>query len=121
MKYLLFSIGLSSIITLTSAQNLYQLKGTVKDENQEALVGVSVIIINDSLNFFGAATDLDGNYTIHSIPDSIAIIKVSYIGYSEIMDTVPLPKNAWITMDYIMRISTKPTISIEVTPATDCF
>ena len=51
--------------------------GNVKDASGEPLIGVSVMIKGTST---GAVTDLDGNYSIPSVPSS-AQLTFSYVGY----------------------------------------
>ena len=62
---------------LTIAQNT-QVSGTVTDETDEALIGVSVQIKGTAA---GTVTDADGNYTIN-VPNSNAVLVFSYLGYT---------------------------------------
>lgn len=65
------------------AQNSYS--GTVVDAgNNEPLIGATVMPIGGGQ---GAATDLDGNFTI-TVPANVHSVKVTYVGYKE--QTVPL-------------------------------
>jgi len=58
------------------------ISGTVKDATTgEPLFGANVIITGTS---FGSATDIDGRYTIKSIPSGSYLIRASYIGYKEL-------------------------------------
>ena len=67
------------LIPLTAnAQGAYRtINGTVVDENQEPLTGVSVKILGQNT---GMATDLDGNYTI-KVPSSAKQLVFTYVGY----------------------------------------
>jgi len=67
-----------SLVTTVSvnAQNK-SVTGTVVDAAGEAVIGASVII-DGTTN--GAATDIDGNFTLSNVPEK-AKVKVSYIGY----------------------------------------
>jgi hypothetical protein len=56
------------------------ISGTVKDENGEPLVGATILAKGTSI---GAATDLDGSYTL-SVPDNTTTLVVSFIGYENI-------------------------------------
>lgn len=59
--------------------------GTVLDAaNNEPLIGATVLPIGGGQ---GAATDIDGNFTIN-VPANVKSIKVSYVGYQE--KTLPL-------------------------------
>ena len=54
-------------------------KGTVKDDLGEVLVGATVLEVNNSAN--GTITDIDGKFSI-KLKSPKAKIKVSYIGYA---------------------------------------
>lgn len=77
-KVSLFFIGL---IGCVSAQTI-SLKGIVKNENGEELIGANVSTF-DALH--GTATDLEGSFQL-SIPNTYKTFRVSYIGYAD--DTV---------------------------------
>lgn len=61
-------------------QNIYaqqkEVKGTVTDQNGEALIGVSVILKGAST---GTVTDFDGKYTL-SVPNNATTLVFSYLG-----------------------------------------
>lgn len=67
------------ITTMTTinviAQNL-NVKGVVVDENNEAVIGASVMVSGSSI---GTKTDLEGNFTLNGIKQG-AKLNVSYIG-----------------------------------------
>jgi Ca-activated chloride channel family protein len=50
--------------------------GTITDENNESVIGCSVILKGKTI---GAITDIDGNFTLQVDPGDILV--VSYIGY----------------------------------------
>lgn len=52
-------------------------KGNVKDETGEAIIGASVLV-KGTTN--GAITDMDGNFTLTHVP-AASLIEVSYVGY----------------------------------------
>jgi TonB-linked SusC/RagA family outer membrane protein len=54
--------------------------GTVVDENDEPVVGASVIGKGTSV---GSATDIDGNFSF-SVPAGVSVLTVSYIGYTPV-------------------------------------
>lgn len=66
---LFFSIALM-------AQNL-TVKGIVKDQTGEAIIGASVLVKGTTL---GTITDFDGNFTLMDVPES-SLIEVSFVGY----------------------------------------
>ncbi len=65
------------------------IRGTVVDENQQPLIGVSVMAVGSTA---GVATDLDGNYLL-KVPTTVKQITFSYIGYET--------KTVTITSDHI--------------------
>lgn len=60
------------------AQVSGKLTGVVKDENNQPLIAANVLVEGTNL---GAATDLDGRYTILNIRAGTYTIKFRYIGY----------------------------------------
>ena len=60
-------------------QGSITVKGQVTDQQNEPLIGVTVMI--DGQTTGGAVTDFDGNYTIKV--SSNAALKFSYIGYQD--------------------------------------
>ena len=66
-----------------SATSMAQVKGTVIDENGEAVIGATVNVKNDAKN--ATITDFDGNFTVNVNPGQTIVI--SYIGY-EIQEVI---------------------------------
>lgn len=60
------------------AQNTKTITGVVTDENNEPLIGVTVMPLGAQ---GGAVTDFDGKYSI-TIPQSVKQIQFSYVGYT---------------------------------------
>jgi outer membrane receptor protein involved in Fe transport len=55
--------------------------GRISDaDNNDPLIGANVIIVSTAM---GAATDVNGSYTITNIPVGAVTLKVTYIGYEE--------------------------------------
>jgi len=79
-------IFISAILSTVSvfAQN-GTLTGTVIDkEDKSSLIGVNILIRGTS---FGAATDIDGNYTINNIRPGEYSIEFRYVGYERLLLT----------------------------------
>ncbi len=71
-------------------------KGTITDRTDgEAVVGASVMLENTT---FGAATDLDGNYTIQNVPAGTYTMRVSSVGYSPYSRSVTVAAGQTITI-----------------------
>ena len=67
------------LATLTWAQGTITVSGQVTDQQNEPLIGVTVLI--DGQQAGGTVTDFDGNYTIKA--PAKAMLKFSYIGYAD--------------------------------------
>ena len=73
---LLFTLNVSAQITQT-------IRGTISDAiSQRPLPGASVVLL-DTTNFKGAATDLNGDFRIDDVPIGKVSLKVSFIGYED--------------------------------------
>lgn len=83
----LFAIGFAN------AQS-YTLQGKVVDENQEALLGATVMVkeINK-----GTSTDLDGKFSI-TLQEGNYTLKVSYVGFKTLEKTISLKGDQNITL-----------------------
>ena len=71
----------SNIVKNESVQSILQgrtIKGQIIDENNEPLIGVSVIIKGAST--IGTITDFDGNYALE-VPAGKNVLEISYIRY----------------------------------------
>jgi len=76
----LFLTALFAMLTTSVMAQSGKIAGKVTDqENGDALIGASVLVIGTSL---GAATDFDGNYNILNVPPGVYTIRVSYVGYT---------------------------------------
>jgi hypothetical protein len=72
---MLFAAGLSQALAGTNGK----IAGTVKDKKTgEPLIGCNVVLEGTTM---GAATDLDGRYTILNIPPGTYVINVTLVGY----------------------------------------
>ena len=57
----------------------YTVKGAVLDNNNEPIIGASVLVTGTSI---GVATDLDGNFTL-KVPAGSKSVEISYLGYEK--------------------------------------
>ena len=66
-------------------------RGFVTDESDgQALLGASVALVCDSVFVGGAATDRDGLYVISGVPAGRYTLRVSFIGFAPVIDTLDL-------------------------------
>ena len=66
------------VLCSTGALAQNKVSGTVVDANGEAVIGASVVVKGTST---GTVTDLDGNFTIPSVPSNGSLV-VSFVGYA---------------------------------------
>jgi TonB-linked SusC/RagA family outer membrane protein len=71
--------GNTIVITRKKATGkITTIEGSVKDANNEPLIGVSVILADNKM--VGTITDLDGNFSMDDVPAGSKVL-ISYIGY----------------------------------------
>ena len=99
---LLFLILLSTFALPALGQNNGKISGLVVDADfGEPLVGVNVIIQNTLL---GAATSLDGKFTILQLPPGNYTLEVSMIGYAkQIIEGVSVKSNETTHVEVILK------------------
>lgn len=104
-----FKVWVSSIIILTAISGLEagtsgKISGQVTNQNSgDPLIGVNVIIDGTSL---GAATDVNGNYSILNIAPGIYTVNCSAIGYKKISATsVSVSIDLTSRVDFQMEVS----------------
>jgi TonB-dependent receptor len=72
-------ITLILVISISQALSQGTLKGVVTDSlTNKELIGANVFLVGTSL---GAATNIEGRFTINDVAEGKNIIKISYIGY----------------------------------------
>lgn len=74
-------------------------KGSILDENNEPMIGVSVMVEGTSL---GTITDFDGNYVLE-VPVDKTVLDISYIGY--LKQSMPTPQTG--SLNIKMKPDTK--------------
>ncbi len=80
-----------------------EVRGTVTDaEKGTPLVGANVILQGTN---FGAATNLDGVYSIRNIPPGQYTVLVRYVGYRQQSRQVTIATNATATADFQLSVS----------------
>ena len=82
-RFLSFIVGLMGLLLITpdlSAQNGYEIRGTVTDQSGQPVIGATVL---EKGTTNGLSTDIDGNYTL-KVSSADAIIEISCIGYKTV-------------------------------------
>ena len=79
-KQILFILAflLTAGLWSASAQDKFQVRGTVLDENGESVIGAGVM---EKGTTNGAITDIDGKYVL-TVSSANAVLEVSFVGYT---------------------------------------
>ena len=80
---IVLGVGVASAQSLEGDKQPIKVTGQVLDENNEPVIGASVVI--DSTRI-GTTTDIDGNYTLDAWLG--AVLKVTNVGYETVKTTV---------------------------------
>ena len=96
MKRIYLTLLLQCAVFLAIAQ--FTLKGTVKNETGERLIGANLAISN---SFNGTTTDLNGNYQFKNLKNGNYQLVISYIGYEKQTQEVRLVGNQ--TLDVVLK------------------
>ena len=84
MKYFLLIYFLVGVVSL-SGQEIGSLAGKIVDaKSGDELPGVNIILKG---TYYGAATDINGNFRINSISIGNYTVQISYIGYKTMQFT----------------------------------
>ena len=125
----LLSFLIVFLLSLTTYSQTGKITGNIKDASSgEALPFVNVIIEGTN---YGAATDLDGNYTMIGISPGIYSIKASAIGYNSVTVTdVKVSIDLTTNIDFqlgetsvelgeeVVIVATRPLITKDLTSST---
>ena len=69
-------------------------------QSKEILTGANIIVKGTSL---GAATDINGKYTIRNIPVGPVTLLISYIGYNPISENITISENRTLEQDFYLE------------------
>lgn len=96
-KFLLLIFVVFLMICMATAQD-GKLRGKITDKTTgEPLIGATVVLEGTTL---GAASDINGDYIVLSVPPGIYTIKVSYVGYTPLtVSNVRILSNVTTTQD----------------------
>ena len=94
MKYLFTKscLLLVSVLFLsTSVMAQFTVTGSVKDSQDEPLIGVSILVKGTAT---GTVTDFDGNFSLDVPSGDAATLEISYIGFATIEQEVSSTNNS---------------------------
>ncbi len=102
----LLTLGFLSMSVFVMAQQTGKLKGFVYDkENGEPILFTNVTLKGTTL---GAATDVNGYYTVTNVPVGEQTLMVTYLGYDTLFQTVTVTANDLETANlYLTKSSVK--------------
>lgn len=102
----LLTLGFLSMSVFVTAQQTGKIKGFVYDkENGEPILFTNVTLKGTTL---GAATDVNGYYTVTNVPVGEQTLMVTYLGYDTLFQTVTVTANDLETANlYLTKSSVK--------------
>lgn len=101
LKSGLLSFALMLLLPISIWAQNATLKGQLKDDMGMALIGATVVLEGTT---HGAATDLDGNYTVSSIPPGTYTVRYSFVGFKPIVEELTFAAGDVITKSYTFEV-----------------
>ncbi len=74
--------------------------GKVVDISGEPLIGATVVMQGTTV---GTITDIDGNFTIASLPTGEVILEASYVGYKKISQTLTIIEGQTVRVEFTLE------------------
>lgn len=102
--------------TTLCAQPGGNLRGTIKDGSGEILPGASVLVKGSTR---GASTDINGAYLLQNIPQGRQEIRVSYLGYEDVVKTLEIEAGKTLIYDVVMKNLAQSIEQVTVTAIID--
>ena len=105
----MFSRGIITVASFTLLGLLQpvlagDLTGRITDSSGEPLPGANVVVRGQSLSPMGTVSDVDGSYVVRSIPAGIYTVRVTHIGYREMVrDDVAIATSDPSTLDFALQ------------------
>lgn len=87
------------------------IKGTVKDQNGEPIIGATVYIIEHKM---GTYTNDQGIYSFSKLPEGSVQIRFTYLGYDTVHQTIELKAGKTIVLNVNMKESAMDMETIEI-------
>jgi len=117
MKRIAFLAIVSLIITLSVSTGVFAQNGTIRGFVYEKETGEPVIFTNVYLHrtSFGAATDVNGYFTISKIPDGDYTLMVTYLGYDTLREKVSIRGNTVLTRKLFLNKAAFNLEAVQIT------
>ena len=111
MKKLLLLVLIFLSVSSLYAQNTI-LKGfTYDDSNGEVLPYCTIQLMGTS---YGALSDSKGAFVINKIPNGSYAVKISFLGYNDIIDSIKVVKDAVITKRYSLTPASTTLDAVQI-------
>ncbi|MCL4510317.1 MAG: SusC/RagA family TonB-linked outer membrane protein [Bacteroidetes bacterium] len=109
----LLALGVLSFLAASSQAQTGNIKGKITDKQTgDALPGATVVLEKTA---HGAATDINGNFTVEKVPAGSYKIVARYIGYQSETKTVSVKEGETATVDFDLLPSSLTTNPVVVT------
>ena len=118
-KAMIPRLGTSFLLLIGMSTFLFAQEGSVSGrvtdvDNGDPLVGANVLVVGTNL---GAATDVNGEYTISRVPAGAQRLNANYIGYASSSANVDVPADGASTADFTLSVAALNLNEIVVTGA----
>ncbi|MBL7922777.1 MAG: carboxypeptidase-like regulatory domain-containing protein [Bacteroidia bacterium] len=100
------------LLLCASAFGQGTVRGKVTDRGGEALIGVTVVVKGNTN--IGAATDLDGNYSIELKDNTPVVLLVTYVGFKPVEETVSVSGNGVVVKNFTLLSSAQEVKEVEI-------
>lgn len=111
MKKIAILVTLFICVTSLYAQNTVVKGFTYDDSNGEVLPYCTIQLMGTS---HGALSDSKGAFMINKIPKGTYAVKVSFLGYNDIIDTIRVRKDTVITKRYSLQPSSTTLDAVQI-------
>lgn len=100
IQLIAFAILILFSTSTVFSQATGKIAGSIKDNESMALAGANISIEG---TLMGAASDLEGNYTISAVPPGTYTLVARFIGYRTVKKEVTVAADATATVDFVLE------------------
>ena len=119
LKVAVFILALSLTMIFGDDHDI-NVNGTVyRDGADIPLQGANVIFVNKSREEFGASTDVNGEYSISSVPSGSYTVTISFIGYDDYQKSVLIESGKRYKIDAVLSIEPILMAKLEIISEVD--
>lgn len=115
MKQVIILLLLLTGVAIRTNAQTGSITGTVRDEKKEPMIGAVVQVFEGGLNRGGAATDIDGKYTVKPLKPGRYEVRIAYTAYkTNIITGVIISPDKTTTVNATMEVNTKAIDEVSV-------